>query len=272
MSQPAAVGLQRFAGKRVLVTGAGRGIGKGCALEMAKEGAQLVVNDRPGSPDLATTVEELRATGAQVTGLEGDVFQYAGCEATVNRAIEALGQIDVLVSNPAWGRRKDILDYREGDFEKTIAATLTAGFHMARLVATHMVERQIPGKILFISSVQGEMPIARCVAYGTAKAGLNHMSRTFAVELSPHRINVNVIEPGWIDTPGEHETFDDEVFEREGSKLPWGRIGLPYDIARAAAFLCSDDADYVTGAILPVDGLYRFKDCLADVQKQVKDG
>lgn len=82
---------------------------------------------------------------------------------------------------------------------------------MSQLVNRHMVERRGGGKIVFVSSVQAEMPIARCVAYGAVKAGLNHMARTISVELSPHRINVNVIEPGWIDTPGERETFDEQV-------------------------------------------------------------
>ena len=132
---------------------------------------------------------------------------------------------------------------------------------MGQLVARHMVERGGGGKIVFISSVQAEMPLARSAAYGAAKLGLNHMARTMAVELSEHRINVNVIEPGWIDTPGEHETFDEEVMRERGSKLPWGRLGTPDDIGKAAAFLSSDDADYITGSVLPVDGAFRFKDC-----------
>ena len=126
-----------------------------------------------------------------------------------------------------------------------------------------MVERGEGGKVVFISSVQAEMPIARCVAYGAAKAGLNHMMRTIAVELSSHRINVNAIEPGWIDTPGEHETFGDERIEEEGALLPWGRLGTPHDIGQAAAFLCSAEADYITGSVLAVDGGFRAKDCRA---------
>ena len=263
--------LRRLKGKKALVTGGGRGIGKGCALELAREGADLVVNDRPGSPDLADTIEELQQLGIRATGIEANVFEYDGCESIVDQTLKTLGQIDIFISNPAYGFRQDYLDYKQGDFEKIISATLTSGFHMSRLVATAMVERAERGKILFISSVQGELPIARCVAYGTAKAGLNHMATTLAVELSPHRINVNVIEPGWIDTPGEHETFGDELMEEEAAKLPWGRLGLPRDIGRAAAFLCSEDADYVTGTILPVDGLYRFKDWRTEVREETKE-
>ena len=93
---------------------------------------------------------------------------------------------------------------------------------------------------------------------------LNHLCRTIAVELARHRINVNAIEPGWIDTPGERAVFGEEIIRSEGQKLPWGRIGTIEDVGRAAAFLCSDDADYITGAILRVDGLIVYKDCAAE--------
>ena len=166
----------------------------------------------------------------------------------------AVERIDILVSNPAFGVRCDFLDYDPGDFEKVIAATLTGGFHLSQLVARHFVKRGGGGKIVFISSVQAEMPLARSVAYGAAKAGLNHMARTMSVELASHRINVNVIEPGWTDTPGERATFSDEVIGAAGEKLPWGRLATPQDIGRAAVFLASDAADYVTGVVLPVDG------------------
>jgi glucose 1-dehydrogenase len=125
---------------------------------------------------------------------------------------------------------------------------------MGQLVARHMVARGGRGKILFISSCHVHMPYARSVAYNAAKAGLNNMAFTIAAELYPHRINVNVIEPGWIDTPGEHEAFGTEALARAGAALPWGRMGTPEDIGKAAAFLASDDADYITGTALTVDG------------------
>jgi glucose 1-dehydrogenase len=248
-------------GKTALITGAGQGIGKGCALELARAGADIVINDRPGSPDLEPTAAEIRELGRVCHTVESDAFSRDGCEQILKAALEAAGQVDILVSNPAYSQRCAFLEYPAETFDKTIAGTLTAGFHMSQLVARHMVERGQGGKIVFISSVQAEMPIGLCVAYGAAKAGLNHMMRTIAVELSPHRINVNAIEPGWIDTPGEHVTFSEEAFEAEGRKLPWGRIGLPSDIGKAATFLSSAEADYITGSVLPVDGLFRFKDC-----------
>ncbi len=105
--------------------------------------------------------------------------------------------------------------------------------------------------------------MALCAPYGAAKAGLNHMTQTIAVELADYRINVNSIEPGWIDTPGEHVTFSEETMAQEAQNLPWQRLGQPHDIGQAAAFLASSDADYITGVVLPVDGLFRFRHCVA---------
>ena len=251
-------------GKTALVTGAGRGIGLGCAVELARAGADLVINDRPESPDLAAAAAEIQALGRTCHTVESDAFSRDGCEQILGAALEAAGQVDILISNPAFSRRCAFLDYPAETFDRTIAGTLTAGFHMSQLVAQHMVKRGNGGKIVFISSVQAELPIGLCVAYGAAKAGLNHMMATIAVELSPHRINVNAIEPGWIDPPGAHATFSDEAIAAEGTKLPWGRLGLPADIGKAAVFLSSNEADYITGAVLPVDGLFRFKDCRVD--------
>lgn len=248
-------------GTVALVTGAGRGIGRGCALELAQSGADIILNDRPESPDLESTAGEIRLLGRTCHALEGDVFTRSGCEQLVARSHDVGGRIDILISNPAFSRRAAFLDYPPELFDQTIAGTLASAFHMSQLVARLMVQRGNGGKIVFISSVQAQMPLSRCAPYGAAKAGLNHLMRSIAVELSPHRINVNAIEPGWIDTPGERATFPDDVIKREGQQLPWGRLGQPADIGRAAAFLASDAADYITGTVLPVDGGFRFKDC-----------
>ncbi len=251
-------------GKRALVTGAGRGIGRGCAMELAKRGADIVLNDRPGSADLQTTVEAIRDLGRQCEGIEADVFSRAGCEQLIEETRSIADAFDIFISNPAYSVRGSFLEYSPEEFERTVNGTLAGGFHMAQLVARAMVARGQGGKIVFISSVQAELPMARCFAYGAAKAGLNHMMRSIAVELAPHRINVNAIEPGWIDTDGERESFGSERIVTEGPRLPWGRLGMPDEIGKAAAFLSSPDAEYVTGSVLPVDGLFRFRECVPD--------
>lgn len=247
-------------GQRALVTGAARGIGKGCALELARAGADLILNDRPGSESLTATAEQILSLGRKVWTIEADVFVPQQCEQLVARAVEAAGAIDILISNPALGIRGHVLDFSVEDFDRVVDATFKSGFHLSRAVARHLVERESGGKILFISSVCGEMPLERNAPYGAAKAALNHFTASLAVELFSHRINVNAIEPGWIDTPNERATFSDEVIDAAGQELPWGRMGTPTDIGRAAAFLVSPAADYITGVILPVDGGYRLKD------------
>ena len=246
--------IMRLLGKTALVTGAVRGIGYGCALELARSGANIAINDRDQVSQTAAVLDEIRALGRQAIFVGGNVFERSSCESVVDRAISELGWLDILVSNPAFQRRADFLDFEPETFTKVIEGTLTAGFHMSQLVARHMVKRNRGGKIIFISSCHVHIPYTRSLAYNAGKAGLNQMAFTIAAELYPYRINVNVIEPGWIDTPGEHEAFGDEVMKSAGLKLPWGRLGRPDDIGKATAFLASDDADYITGAALRVDG------------------
>jgi glucose 1-dehydrogenase len=244
----------KLLGKRALVTGAARGIGRGCALELARAGADVAVNDHERSALAEAVVAEARALGRQADLVAGDVFDRPGCERVVAAALEALGRIDILVSNPAFSRRAPFLEYDPETFDKVLRGTLFGGFHMSQLVARHMVGRGGGGKIVFISSVHARIPYARSVAYNAGKSGLNHLAFTVAGELAPHRINVNVLEPGWIDTPGERETFGTEVLRKAGAAHPWGRLGTPEDVGKAAVFLASDDADYITGTTLRVDG------------------
>jgi glucose 1-dehydrogenase len=244
----------KLLGKHALVTGAARGIGRGCALELAQAGASVAINDRDCSADAEAVVAEIRGLGREAALVEGDVFDRAGCQSVVERALGTFGRLDILVSNPAYSRRGDFLDYDAETFARVLQGTLFGGFYMSQLVARHMVERGGGGKIIFISSIHARVPYARSVAYNAGKSGLTHMAFTIAAELLPHCINVNVIEPGWIDTPGEHATFGSEAIARAAPTLPWRRLGTPADIGKAAVFLASEDADYITGTSLLVDG------------------
>ncbi len=252
---------QYLAGKVALVTGAGAGIGRGCALEFARAGADLVLNDRPGETSLDDTARAVREFGRECTTIAADVFGRAGCEKVVAAAF-AWRTVDILLSNPALNPRRPFLDYDPDEFERAVQATLCGGFHASQLFARERVARGGGGAILFISSVHAHTPYGEAVAYNAAKAGLNHMMRTIAGELCEHRIRANAIEPGWIDTPGEHRSFGRDAIDREGPRLPWGRIGTPEDIGKAAVYLASDAADYVTGSVLRVDGAYVLKDSI----------
>lgn len=255
-------------GLTALVTGAARGIGRGCALELARAGADIALNDRQASSDTESLLGEIQALGRRAVLVAGDAFERTSCEDIVRRAIEAMGRIDILVSNPAFSRRGEFLNYDPQTFEKVLQGTLTGGFHMSQLVARQMVQAGRGGKIVFISSVHARIPYAGSVAYNAAKSGLNHMATTIAAELVQHRINVNVIEPGWIDTPGEHATFGDDAIQQAAGTLPWGRLGTPADIGRAAVFLCSPDADYITGSSLLVDGGFALRAAMPLIEKK----
>lgn len=251
--------------KIAFVTGAGQGIGKGCAIQLAKQGADLILNDRPKSTGVKQTALEIREMGRECLILEANVFSRADSLEMIKNAIAWKSRIDIFVSNPAMTHHADFLDFEIDQFEQIIQGTLISGFILGQQVAKQMVRQQTGGKITFISSVHAEMPIARSIAYGAAKAGLNHMAETMSVELACHKINVNVIEPGWIDTPGERKLFSEEYIQEQAVKLPLNRLGTPEDIGNTVAFLSSSKADYITGAILRVDGGFVNKHCSGNV-------
>ena len=248
----------KLAGTMALVTGAARGIGRGCALALARAGADLAINDLVANDDLRAVAAEVEALGRRAVVLAGDAFAHAWSQ-IIAPAIAALGRIDVFVHVPAFSRRGAFLDYPPELFDRTLQGTLAAGFRLGQGVARHMVDRGGRGRIIFISSVQADMVHVGCAAYAAAKAGLNQMARVAAAELAPHRINVNVIEPGWIDTPAERQAFGDAVVDEYAPRMLWGRLGTPDDIGHAVRFLASDDADYVTGTVLRVDGGYTLR-------------
>jgi glucose 1-dehydrogenase len=246
----------KLSGKKAVVTGAARGIGRGCALALAREGADVAINDRTETAELRSVQAEIEALGRRAVLVAGDAFARESCERIAAGAIDGLGRLDILVNVPAYSRRSMFLDCPPELVNRTLEGTLTSAFWMSQLVARHMVARGGRGKIIFMSSVLARMVHVGCAPYAAAKAGLNQLAFTIAAELARHRINVNVIEPGWIDTPGEREAFGDAAIAEHAPTMPWGRLGTPDDIGHAAAFLSSDEADYVTGTVLRVDGGY----------------
>lgn len=244
----------KLANRVALVTGASRGIGRGCALELAREGADVVVNYRSHPEEAEAVVAEIRGMGRRAIAYGADVGQRAAVDEMVAAALTELGRIDILVNNAAYSIRKPFLEYTEAEFAEVLQVALWSVFHCSQAVARHMVERGGGGKIIVVSSVHAFIPFPNSLPYNVAKAGINHMAYSIAGELAPHRINANVIEPGWTDTPGERRYYSEEELRAGGQKLPWGRLGEPEEIGKAAAFLASADADYITGACLRVDG------------------
>ena len=240
--------------KIALITGSSRGIGRGCAIEMAKCGADIVINYRTHPDEGEEVAEAVRQLGRSAITVGADIANREAVESMMEKAIDQFGKIDIMVNNAAMSIRKPFLEIPVADVARTIDVCMWGVFHCSQVAAQRMVERSEGGKILIISSVHAFIPFAQSVAYNTAKAGINHMGYTMATELTQHRINVNIIEPGWTDTPGEQKFATEEELQEGGKQLPWGRLGTIEDIGKAAAFLCSDTADYITGACLRVDG------------------
>lgn len=246
----------RFQGQVAIVTGAARGIGRGIALRLAREGASVVVNDLPGAAEAEETAAEITALGGGRRGIAiaADVADHGAMERLFDAAWEEFGRLDVAVANAAASLRKPVVDCTEAEVRRVIDVTQLGTFHTCQLAARRMLAQGRGGRIVVIGSVHSQRPIPNAAAYNMSKAAIAHLAATMAAELAGDRIAVNVIDPGWVDTPGERRFFTEAQIKADGPRLPWGRIGTPDDIAAAAAFLASAEADYVTGAVLRVDG------------------
>lgn len=241
-------------GKSVLVTGASRGIGRGCALEMARAGANVAINYRSHPEEAESAAAEARAFGVKAITLQGDVADRARVEAMVAETAAAFGRLDVFVSNAVYSDRELMLEADLDGFKKTIDVGMWGAFYGVRASAQQMVKQGVGGSIVIISSPHAVLAIPTAMAYNMAKAAIDHMGRTAALELAPHRIRVNIIHPGWIDTPGERKFFTEEQIQEGGKALPWKRLGRPDEVGKVVAFVASDDAEYMTGSTVAVDG------------------
>ena len=252
--------MQRFTGKIALITGAARGIGRGVAWSLAQEGANLVINDWQPGEEAKSLAQAVRDRGQEALILPADVSDRAAMATMFATAVAQFGRLDVVVANPAASVRELVIEAEWPHILRTLEVAQFGVFHTCQLAAQQMVKQEpnplSRGKIIIISSVHQEVPVPGSAGYNMAKAAINHLGRTMAAELAEHRINVNIINPGWIDTPGERSYYTEEQIQESGKLLPWGRIGTPEDIGKAVAFLASDDADYITGSTLRVDGGY----------------
>lgn len=252
--------MNRLRGKVAVITGAAQGIGRGIARCLAQEGADIVINDLAHSDAAQEALEEVQALGRRAVVVPADVSDREAVAALFTGAVAHFGRVDIAVANAAFSERQLVIEADWEQARRTMEVTQFGVYHVCQAAAKQMVKQAQPdqnnGKILITGSVLQEVPFPTSAPYNMAKAAVNHFGRTLAAELAPHRINVNVINPGWIDTPGERKFASEEEIRQGGRLIPWGRLGLPNDIGKAAAFLVSDDADYITGATLRVDGGY----------------
>ncbi|HET6880318.1 MAG TPA: SDR family oxidoreductase [Pirellulales bacterium] len=243
-----------LSGKIGIVSGASRGIGRGIALALAEAGCDVAVNYRSGAAEAESLADEIGRLGRRALLLEGDVANQAAVEQMVADTVARFGRLDIAVTNAAYSDREPFYDADMDGFRRTIDVTMWGAFHLLRAASRQMIEQGGGGSIVIISSPHAFVAVPRSMAYNMAKAAIDHMGRTAAIELVEHRIRVNMIHPGWIDTPGERKFASEEQLTAAAAKLPWQRMGRPDEIARGVVFLCDPASDYITGTSLGIDG------------------
>ncbi|MDQ3891571.1 MAG: glucose 1-dehydrogenase [Actinomycetota bacterium] len=243
----------RFQSRVVIITGSGSGLGRVLAHSFAGEGAAVVVADVVDQR--ATTVaDEISEAGGSSLAQITDVTNAAGVEAMVGAARETFGSVDILVNNAAKATDADFLEVSEEAWDEDVAIALKGSFLCSQAVLGEMTENR-SGVIINISSVNAFAYFGN-EAYSAAKAGIVNLTRSLAVRYGPFGVRVNAIAPGTLRTPAweERRQKDPDVFDRVAKWYPLGRIGEPEDVAGAALFLASDEAAWISGAVLPVDG------------------
>lgn len=239
-------------GKVAVVTGASRGIGKAIALKMAEAGATVVINYN-GSADKAEEVcKEIAEQGGEASTYQCNVSEFEACEKFIQGVIAKYGKLDILVNNAGVTRDGLLMKMTEEDFDKVIDTNLKGTFNCVRFASRQML-KQRGGRIINISSVSGIMGNPGQANYSASKAGVIGLTKACARELASRHITVNAIAPGFIDTDMT-DVLGESVKEEAVKQIPLGTFGKPEDIANLAVFLASEQANYITGQVIPVDG------------------
>jgi glucose 1-dehydrogenase len=244
----------KLVGKVALVTGASAGIGRAAALALAQEGADVAINYLTYPESAEELAAQVRGLGRRALLCQVDVSDQPDVEAMVERVARELGRLDIFVSNAVYSDRELFHKADLAGFRRTIDVSMWGAFYGLRASVNQMLRQGQGGAVVVVSSPQAHLAIPSCMAYNMAKAAIDQMARTAAVELLRHRIRVNVLYPGWTDTPGERKFFPEEVLKSAGGVHPWGRLARPEEIARGVVFLVDPASDYVTGSTLSIDG------------------
>ena len=242
----------RLAGKTALVTGSGKGIGAGIAKLFASHGARVMVTARTDT-DVQEVVSQIHEAGGTAHAHIADIGTREGVDALIDATVDKLGAIDILVHNAGIFPLEPIEKMPEESWARVLDVNLTSAYRLVKASIPHMKEQG--GRILFTSSVQGNRgALPGCAHYAASKSGLTGFIRTAALELADYDITVNSVEPGMILTEGVEQAISPERREQMTGHVPLGRWGLPDDVAAAMLFLASEDASYITGQALVVDG------------------
>lgn len=244
--------MGKLNGKTAVVTGASRGIGRAIALQLATEGSNVVVNFSGSEQKASEVVKEIQDLGSQAIAVQANISDSESVQQLMNATIEQFGAIDILVNNAGITRDNLLMRMKEDEWDDVINTNLKGVFLCTKAVTRQMM-KQRAGRIINISSIVGVMGNAGQANYVAAKAGVIGLTKTTARELASRNILVNAIAPGFITTEMT-DTLPEEVKSSMLSQIPLAKLGNPEDVAKAVVFLASDDASYMTGQTLHIDG------------------
>jgi glucose 1-dehydrogenase len=247
--------MQRLKDRVALVTGSSSGIGQGIAKRLADEGANIVINYVGHVEGAEDTLRQVEAAGAKGIVLQGDVSKLDDIHSLIEQGWSAFGSVDILVNNAGMEKKTDFWDVTESDYDRILGVNLKGTFFLTQALVKRLQQAKRPGRIINISSVHEDMAFPGFSTYCVSKGGMRMLMRNLAVELAPFGITVNNVAPGAIATPINKSLLEDKPkLNALLANIPSGRLGTPEDVANLVAFLASDEAAYINGATILVDG------------------
>ena len=247
--------MKRFEGKTALITGSSQGIGAACALRMASEGANIILNGRTFDERGQGLIDQIAAMGQQAKFVAADVSVMQNVIDLVNNAIAAFGTLDILVNNAGVEKNHDFIDVTEQEYDFVMDTNLKGIFFGIQAFTRYCRDNKKPGVVVNMSSVHEEIIFPHFAAYCASKGGLKMLTRDLATELAPLNIRINNVAPGAVATPiNKHLLETPELLNPLLKNIPMKRLGKPEEVAALVAFLASDDASYVTGSTYFIDG------------------
>lgn len=243
-----------FEGKNALVTGSSKGIGRAVAIELARGGANVTINCSSSQIAAEEVKREIEKLGRKAIIVQCDVSDQAAVNDMVKQTVDTFGSLDLFVSNAAFSERRLLIEAEMPGFRRTIDISMWGALYGLMAASRQMVQQGKGGAITVVSSPHAKIAFPTAMAYNMAKAAIDHMSRTAAIELVKHGIRVNVFHPGWIDTPGERKFFTEEQLKEGARGLPLKRLGTSEEMAHGICFTLSQEAAYMVGSTLTMDG------------------
>jgi glucose 1-dehydrogenase len=241
--------------KVAVITGSDSGIGRGIAIEFAREGATVVINYAHSQSKAEEVLQTIKKNNGKAIVVQADVSQYQQVAHLIQQTVQQFDRLDIMVNNAGMEIHSPFLEETEENFDRVLGVDLKGAFFGAQLAAREMVKRKTAGRIINISSVHEDLPMPGNVPYCCAKGGMRMLARTICLELAPHNITVNNIGPGAVHTPIDRDVeADPEKMKALLAEIPLHRMAQPEEVAKLALYLASDAAAYVTGATYFIDG------------------